>query len=51
MNTIIVGAGSGGGALAARLTEDPDHEVTLIEAGPDFPEPESVPAPCRTPTR
>jgi choline dehydrogenase len=33
---IIVGAGSSGGALAARLTEDPPRRVLLIEGGPDF---------------
>lgn len=30
---VLVGAGAAGCALAARLTEDPDCQVTLVEAG------------------
>jgi choline dehydrogenase len=41
--TVVVGAGSAGGALAARLTEHPDEHVILVEAGPDYPSMADVP--------
>lgn len=33
---VIVGAGSAGATLAARLAEDPGTQIALVEAGPDY---------------
>lgn len=35
-DVVVLGGGSAGCALAARLSEEPDRTVCLIEAGPDY---------------
>jgi choline dehydrogenase len=42
-DVVVVGAGSAGGTVAARLSQDPSRRVLLIEAGPDFPDEEQRP--------
>lgn len=49
-DVVIVGAGSAGCALAARLSQRPACRVLLLEAGPDYPDLDAQPQALKDPT-
>ena len=42
-DVIVLGGGSGGATVAARLSEDEQKSVLLLEAGYDYPDFENIP--------
>ncbi|MEZ5231322.1 MAG: GMC family oxidoreductase N-terminal domain-containing protein [Acidimicrobiales bacterium] len=44
IDVLVVGAGAAGAVVAARVSEDPNRRVVLLEAGPDHPLASALPA-------
>ena len=49
-DVVIVGGGTAGCVLAARLTEDPHRSVLVLEAGPDLSDASGLPEPLTSST-
>ena len=50
-DVVIVGAGASGAAIAARASENPNLDVLLVEAGPDYPKLSETPEDLRNGNR